>query len=82
MLEDEVVRCRERFTRAEFLDLLGATNLISGPNSTEIAIHIGHRRSGWAGLLIADRCFILPAALIVGVTAWAYVKFLVSLPRD
>src|SRR5207247_1748200 len=62
-------------TRAEFLDLLGATNLIPGPNSTELAIHIGHRRAGWPGLLVAGACFIVPAMLIVLALAWAYVRF-------
>lgn len=75
MFEDEVVRRRGWLTREEFLDLLGAVNLIPGPNSTELAIHVGHRRAGWAGLIVAGSCFILPAALIVTVMAWAYVKF-------
>jgi len=75
MLEDEVVRRRGWLTRDEFLDLLGATNLIPGPTSTEMAIHIGHRRAGWAGLIVAGVCFILPAALIVTALAWAYVRF-------
>lgn len=75
MMEDEVVRRRGWLTREEFLDLLGATNLIPGPNSTEMAIHIGHRRAGWPGLLVAGACFILPAALIVTVIAWAYVRY-------
>ena len=65
MMEDEVVVRRRWLTREEFLDLLGATNLIPGPNSTELAIHIGHRQAGWRGLLLAGTCFILPAALIV-----------------
>lgn len=80
MMEDEVVRRRHWLTREEFLDLLGATNLIPGPNSTEMAIHIGHRRAGWAGLLIAGSCFILPATLIVGLISWAYVRY-GSLPQ-
>lgn len=75
MMEDEVVRRRAWLTHAEFLDLLGATNLIPGPNSTELAIHIGHRRAGWPGLLVAGVCFILPAALMVSLIAWAYVQF-------
>jgi chromate transporter len=75
MMEDEVVRRRQWITHEEFLDLLGATNLIPGPNSTEMAIHIGHRRGGWTGLLVAGSCFILPATLIVGALAWAYVRF-------
>ena len=75
MMEDEVVRRRDWLTREQFLDYLGATNLIPGPNSTELAIHIGHARAGWPGLLVAGACFILPATLIVGVIAWAYVRF-------
>jgi chromate transporter len=75
MMEDEVVRRRRWLTRDEFLDYLGATNLIPGPNSTEMAIHIGHARAGWWGLVVAGVCFILPAAVIVGVIAWAYVRF-------
>jgi chromate transporter len=75
MFEREVVRERAWLTHAEFLDLLGATNLIPGPNSTELAIHIGHRRAGWPGLVVAGVCFIFPAMLIVGVIAWAYVTY-------
>ena len=75
MMEDEVVRRRGWLTRGEFLDLLGATNLIPGPNSTELAIHIGHRRAGWRGLLVAGACFIFPAALIVLAIAWLYVRY-------
>lgn len=75
MMEDEVVRRRRWLSREAFLDLLGATNLIPGPNSTEMAIHIGHRRAGWPGLLVAGICFMLPAALIVTALAWAYTSF-------
>jgi chromate transporter len=75
MMEDEVVRRRRWLSREDFLDLLGATNLIPGPNSTEMAIHIGHRKAGWPGLLVAGSCFILPAALIVTAFAWAYVHY-------
>ena len=75
MMEDEVVRRRRWLTREEFLDLLGATNLIPGPNSTELAIHVGHARAGMAGLVVAGACFILPAALLVTGCAWAYVRF-------
>jgi chromate transporter len=75
MMEDEVVRRREWLTREQFLDYLGATNLIPGPNSTELAIHIGHTRAGWPGLLIAGMAFILPATAIVGAAAWAYVRY-------
>lgn len=75
MMEEEVVRRRAWLTREEFLDLLGAANLIPGPNSTELAIHIGWRRGGWAGLVVAGACFILPAALIVTGIAWLYVRY-------
>ncbi len=80
MMEDEVVRRRKWLTSERFLDLLGATNLIPGPNSTEMAIHIGHQRAGVRGLLVAGTAFIVPAALITGAFAWAYVRF-GSLPR-
>lgn len=80
MMEDEVVRRRKWMSRAEFLDLLGAANLIPGPNSTELAIHIGHRQAGWPGLLVAGVSFILPAVLIVIAFAWAYVRY-GSLPQ-
>jgi chromate transporter len=74
-MEDEIVRRRGWLDRREFLDLLGATNLIPGPNSTEMAIHIGYRRAGLAGLLVAGASFILPAALMVLALAWAYVRY-------
>src|SRR5919107_1104767 len=61
MMEDEVVRRRAWLSRERFLDLLGATNLIPGPNSTEMAIHVGHQRAGRAGLVVAGVCFIVPA---------------------
>jgi chromate transporter len=75
MMEDEVVRRRGWLSRDAFLDYVGATNLIPGPNSTELAIHIGHARGGWPGLLLAGACFILPATLIVSAVAWAYVRY-------
>jgi chromate transporter len=75
MMEHEVVRRRGWLTRERFLDLLGATNLIPGPNSTEMAIYIGHVRGGFPGLMIAGSCFILPAMLIVTGCAWAYTRF-------
>ena len=80
MMQDEVVRRRRWMTQEEFLDLLGAANLIPGPNSTELAIHVGHRQAGWAGLLVAGSCFIFPAAVIVTIFAWAYVRY-GSLPQ-
>lgn len=61
-------------THEQFVDLLGATNLIPGPNSTEMAIHIGYLRAGWPGLAVAGAAFILPAALITGFLAWAYLR--------
>lgn len=75
MMEDEVVRRKNWLEQEKFLDLLGMTNLIPGPNSTELAIHIGYVQAGFLGLLVAGSCFILPAALIVGAIAWAYVSF-------
>ena len=75
MMEDEVVARRGWMERERFLDLLGATNLIPGPNSTELAIHIGHARAGWRGLVVAGICFIAPAVAIVTAIAWAYVRF-------
>jgi chromate transporter len=80
MMEEEVVRRRDWLAHEQFLDLLGATNLIPGPNSTEMAIHIGRQRAGWAGLVVAGGCFILPAACITLAFAWAYVRF-GSLPQ-
>ncbi len=75
MMDNEVVRRRQWMSRERFLDYIGATNLIPGPNSTELAIHIGHARAGWPGLLVAGACFILPAMLIVTAFAWAYVRY-------
>jgi chromate transporter len=75
LMESEVVKRRRWLSHQEFLDLLGATNLIPGPNSTEMAIHIGYRRAGFPGLLLAGICFILPAALIVTWIAWLYVEY-------
>jgi chromate transporter len=75
MMHDEVVVRRRWIDEQHFLDLVGATNLIPGPNSTEMAIHIGYDRAGWRGLVAAGVCFILPATLIVGLLAWAYVEY-------
>ena len=75
MMRDEVVDRRKWLTDAEFLDLLAATNLIPGPNSTEMAIHLGYRHGGLAGLVLAGVCFILPASLIVLPIAWAYARY-------
>ncbi|MFN8465810.1 MAG: chromate efflux transporter [Caldilineaceae bacterium] len=75
MMHDEVVTRRQWMTDQHFLDLVGTTNLIPGPNSTEMAIHIGYERGGWRGLIAAGVCFIMPAVLIVLVLAWAYVEY-------
>lgn len=75
MLQQEVVERRGWLTQSEFLDHLGASNLIPGPTSTELVIHVGRKRGGWPGLLVAGTCFILPAALMVGILAWAYVRY-------
>ena len=75
LMQEEVVRRRRWVSAEEFLDLLGATQLIPGPNSTELAIFLGYRRGGAAGLAIAGVCFILPAALLTLALAWLYVRF-------
>jgi chromate transporter len=75
MMDNEVVNRRQWMSREKLLDLLGITNLIPGPNSTELAIHIGYERAGWRGLLIAGSCFILPAMLIVWVLAAIYAHY-------
>ena len=75
LMEDEVVRRRRWLTREQFLDLLGATNLIPGPNSTEMAIHVGFVRAGWPGLVAGGACFILPAMLITMGLAMAYSRY-------
>ena len=75
MIEDEVVKRRQWLTREHFLDLLGATNLIPGPNSTEMVIHVGYVYAGWLGLIVAGVSFILPAVLITSGLAWIYVNY-------
>jgi chromate transporter len=75
MMEDELVRRRKWLSREKFLDLLGASNLIPGPSSSELAIHIAYLRAGWMGLVVGGVCFILPAAILVACIAWAYVRF-------
>ena len=75
MMRREVVTGRRWMSDAEFLDMVGATSLIPGPNSTEMAMHLGSRRAGWRGLLVAGTLFILPAAAIVAGLAYAYVRF-------
>src|SRR6185312_11352902 len=75
MMEKEVVNKRKWMTHEHFLDLIGVTNLIPGPNSTEMTMHIGHERAGFPGLFLAGICFILPATFITGVFAWLYVDY-------
>lgn len=75
MLEDEAVTRRQWLSREHFLDLVGATNLIPGPNSTEMMIHIGYVRAGWPGLVLAGICFVLPAVVLTTILAWVYVEF-------
>lgn len=75
MIDDEVVKRRQWMGREQLLDLIGVTNLLPGPNSTELAIHIGYERAGWAGLWVAGSCFILPAMGIVWLLAAIYVRY-------
>lgn len=75
MMQNEVVTKRKWMSQQHFLDLIGATNLIPGPNSTEMAIHIGREKAGWKGLITAGVCFILPAVFITGIFAWLYRKY-------
>ena len=75
MMEEEVVRKRKWMTPEHFLDLVGATNLIPGPNSTEMTMHCGHERAGWKGLIVAGACFIIPAVIITAIFAWAYQQY-------
>src|SRR5450755_3414882 len=74
-MHEEVVTRRHWLTSKDFFDLLASTNFIPGPNSTEMAIHIGYRRAGAKGLVVAGVCFILPAAILTLILAWAYVRF-------
>jgi chromate transporter len=74
-MERELVQRRKWLSREDFLDLLGATNLIPGPNSTEMAIHLGYLRAGWPGLLAAGSCFIIPAAVLTAALAEVYVRY-------
>jgi len=75
MMEDEVVKKRKWMTQEHFLDLIGATNLIPGPNSTEMTMHCGHERAGWKGLFVAGISFIFPAVVITGFFAWLYQQY-------
>lgn len=75
MMEDEVVHKRQWFSQEHFLDLIGATNLIPGPNSTEMTMHCGYERGGWRGLFVAGACFITPAIIITMLFAWLYQTY-------
>ena len=75
LMEEEFVRRRQWLTHHEFLDRLGAANLIPGPSSTEMAIYIGYTKRGWPGLIVAGSCFIIPAAILVTAIAAAYVRY-------
>ncbi|MBI5949369.1 MAG: chromate efflux transporter [Chloroflexi bacterium] len=75
IMRRELVATRKWVTDAEFMDLVGAANLIPGPNSTEISMHLGARRAGWAGLWLGGFAFILPAVCVVLALAWAYVEY-------
>lgn len=75
IMHDETVRRKKWLDDKGFLDLIGAVNLIPGPNSTEIAIHVGYLRAGWRGLVTAGACFIIPAAVIVTALTWVYVRY-------
>lgn len=75
MMEQEIIEKRKWITPEHFLDLIGATNLIPGPNSTEMTMHCGHERAGLAGLFVAGIAFIFPAVVITGLLAWLYVSF-------
>lgn len=75
MMESEVVKKRQWMSHEHFLDLVGATNLIPGPNSTEMTMHCGHERAGWKGLFVAGVCFIFPAVLITLIFAWLYEAY-------
>jgi chromate transporter len=75
MMEDEVVLKRKWMTHAHFLDLIGATNLIPGPNSTEMTMHCGYERAGWKGMFVAGFCFIFPAVVITAIFAYLYEQY-------
>lgn len=75
MMHQEVVIKRKWLDEQHFLDLIGVTNLIPGPNSTEMALHIGHKKAGWNGLIVAGLCFIIPAVFITGIFAWLYKNY-------
>ena len=75
MMEDEVVKKRKWMTQQNFLDMMGATNIIPGPNSTEMTMHCGHERAGVKGMFVAGACFIFPAVVITLVFCWLYQQY-------
>lgn len=75
MMEKEIVEKRQWMDRQHFLDMMGATNLIPGPNSTEMTMHCGYERAGWMGLFVAGACFIFPAVVLTGILAYLYVEY-------
>lgn len=75
MMEQEVVQKRRWMSETHFLDMVGATNLIPGPNSTEMTMHCGHERGGMKGMIVAGACFIFPAVVITSLLAWLYQKY-------
>jgi chromate transporter len=75
MMDEEIIQKRKWMSRQHFLDLIGATNLIPGPNSTEMTMHSGHERGGIPGLFVAGIAFILPAVVITGFLAYLYVEY-------
>jgi chromate transporter len=75
MMHDEVVKRRKWLDEQQFLDLMGATNLIPGPNSTQMAIHMGLERAGWRGMIVSGSCFIFPSAVLVTILTWLYVQY-------
>jgi chromate transporter len=80
LMEREAVRRRGWMSQSEFLDLVGACNLLPGPSSTQVAMALGYRRAGWLGLAVAGTCFILPSTVSTLALAWAYVRY-GSLPQ-
>src|SRR3989442_4388187 len=77
-MREEVVTRRKWVSDERFLDLLGMTNLIPGPNSTEMAMHLGYSRAGWPCLLAGGACFILPAMAIAWALSWAYARYVAA----
>ena len=75
MMEQEIIEKRKWMSKEHFLDLIGATNLIPGPNSTEMTMHCGHERGGKLGLFVAGLSFIIPAVITTGILAWLYVEY-------